>query len=64
MMRMGDLSLISRERGRPFLKLNKHLLIVYAFIAYVSWQLHELGHWVACQITGVDAILGLMNGGF
>ena len=42
-------------RSLPF---NKYLAILYVLVTYISWQLHELGHWTACKILGIDAIFG------
>ncbi len=41
-----------------YLRLDKYLVILYIFITYISWQLHELGHWFMCRIMGVEAIFG------
>ncbi len=46
------------SRDAAYLRLDKYLAVLYVLITYVSWQLHELGHWFACRITGVEAIFG------
>ncbi len=47
-----------RSEVTQYLLLNKHLAALYTLIAYISWQLHELGHWIACKVLGIDAIFG------
>ena len=40
------------------LKLGRRLALLYLLTGYVSWQLHELGHWTAAKLLGADIVLG------
>ena len=46
------------SRANKYLLLDKYLAILYVLVTYISWQLHELGHWVACKVLGINAIFG------